>query len=253
MFDYSAPSNALAERIIVVTGAGDGIGRAAAMSYAALGATVILVGRTLNKLEAVYDAIVEQGSPTPAIYPCDLSRATEQDYDTMATTLEDEFGHLDGLLHNASLLGDRTPISQYEADTWQQVMQVNVNAGFMMTQALLPLLEASADASIIFTSSSVGNKGKAYWGAYSVSKFATEGMAQILAAELENISNIRVNTINPGATRTNMRAKAYPGEDPVVNFTPEEIMPVYHYLMGADSKGVTGQRFNAQAAGGPQG
>jgi len=251
MFDYQAPPQALAKRTILVTGAGAGIGRAAAICFATLGATVILVGRSTEKLEAVYDDIVERNLPTPAIYPCDLSRSKEEDYSEMATILENEFGKLDGLLHNASILGERTPISQYEASTWGNVMQVNVNAAFMMTQALLPLLEASKDASIVFTSSGVGTQGKAYWGAYSVSKFATEGMAQILAAELENISSIRVNIINPGATRTNMRAKAYPGEDPVSNPTPEDIMPVYQYLMGPDSQGTTGQRFDAQALSGP--
>ena len=253
MFDYTAPTSALANRTIVVTGAGAGIGRAAAKTYAALGATVVLMGRTEEKIETIYDEIANAGYPTPAIYPFDLSRAKEEDYDEMASILQAEFGHLHGLLHNASILGERTPLSQYEARTWRHVMHVNVNAAFMMTQALLPLLESSDDASVIFTSSSVGQQGKAYWGAYSVSKFATEGMAQVLAAELENISNIRVNTINPGATRTNMRAKAYPGEDPAINLAPEEIMSVYQYLMGPDSKGVTGQRFDAQALDGPQG
>ena len=251
MFDYKASADMLAQRTILVTGAGAGIGRTAAITYAALGATVILVGRSLEKLEHVYDEIEALELATAAIYPLDLNTATEADYDAMATTLAAEFGQLDGLLHNASILGERTPISQYEASTWQQVMQVNVNATFMLTQALLPLLEKSADAAIIFTSSGVGCRGKAYWGAYSVSKFATEGMAQILAAELENISNIRVNIINPGATRTNMRAKAYPGEDPATIPGPEDIMPIYHYLIGPDSKGVTGQRFDAQAEGAP--
>lgn len=251
MFDYQAPANCLAQRNIVVTGANAGIGRTAALTYAALGATVILVGRNVQQLESVYDEIETHGYPMPAIYPLDLLSATAEDYDAMATTLLTEFGHLDGLLHNASILGDRTPISHYEPHTWQQVMQVNVNATFMMTQALLPLLEKSADAAIIFTSSSVGYQGKAYWGAYSVSKFATEGLTQILAAELENISHIRVNVINPGATRTNMRAKAYPGEDPATVPTPEDIMPIYKYLMGPDSKGVTGQHFSAQGDGKP--
>ncbi|MDP6968156.1 MAG: YciK family oxidoreductase [Gammaproteobacteria bacterium] len=246
MFDYKAAANLLAQRTILVTGASSGIGRTAAITYAGLGATVILLGRSVEKLESVYDEIEALGLAQPAIYPIDLSSATAADYDAMAATLETEFGHLDGLLHNASILGERTPISQYEASTWQQVMQVNVNAAFMMTQALLPLLEKSADAAIIFTSSTVGYQGRAYWGAYSVSKFATEGMTQILAAELENISNIRVNVINPGATRTNMRAKAYPGEDPATIPTPEDIMPIYHYLMGPDSTGITGQHFAAQ-------
>ena len=246
MFPYQAPTNLLANRTILVTGAGAGIGACAAKAYAKLGATVILVGRTLAKLEAVYDDIIDAGGSTPAIYPIHLGTASEQDYQHMAEVINNEFDQLDGLLHNASILGDRTPISHYETSTWMQVMQTNVNAAFMMTQALLPLMEASPDASIVFTSSGVGNQGRAFWGAYSVSKFATEGLAQILADELENISNIRVNTINPGATCTNMRAKAFPGEDPNTNATPEDIMPLYTYLMGVDSKRVNGQRFDAQ-------
>ena len=175
-----------------------------------------------------------------------MRTATDENYIELAEILEGEFGSLDGLVHNASILGQRTPISNYESRTWQLVMHVNVTAPFMMTQALLPLLEISDDASIIFTSSSVGTQGKAYWGAYSVSKFATEGMAQVLSEETENTSKIRVNIINPGATRTNMRAQAYPGEDPALNLAPEDIMPTYQYLLGPDSIGVTGQRFNAQ-------
>jgi NAD(P)-dependent dehydrogenase (short-subunit alcohol dehydrogenase family) len=246
MLDYTAPEKLLKNRVILITGAGDGIGRAAAIDCARLGATVILLGRTLEKLEAVYDEIESAGHGQPAIYPLDLRTATDENYIELAEILEGEFGSLDGLVHNASILGQRTPISNYESRTWQLVMHVNVTAPFMMTQALLPLLEISDDASIIFTSSSVGTQGKAYWGAYSVSKFATEGMAQVLSEETENTSKIRVNIINPGATRTNMRAQAYPGEDPALNLAPEDIMPTYQYLLGPDSIGVTGQRFNAQ-------
>ncbi len=246
MFDYQAPEGLLNERIILVTGAGSGIGRAAALSFAEHGATVILLGRTEEKLEAVYDEIEAAGCPQPALIPFNLETATEQDYDNLAATLEQEFGRLDGILNNASLLGLRTPIEDYDPAVWQQVMQVNVNSAFMLTQSLLSLTETSADASIVFTSSSVGRKGKAYWGAYAVSKFATEGMAQVLADELEHLGNIRVNCINPGATRTNMRAAAYPGENPSSNPAAEDIMPVYLYLMGADSKGTNSQSLNAQ-------
>lgn len=246
MFEYKAPENLLQDRIILVTGAGAGIGRAAAHAYAAQGATVILVGRTLEKLEQVYDEIEAAGHPQPAIVPLNLESATEHEYLELANTLEQEFGRLDGLLHNASLLGLRTPIESYDPVVWNQVMQVNVTAGFMLTQALIPLLSQSEDASIIFTTSSVGRTGKAFWGAYGVSKFATEGLAQILAQELENTTHIRVNCINPGATRTQMRASAYPAENPETNPTPEQIMPLYLYLMGPDSKTVNGQSLDAQ-------
>lgn len=246
MFDYQAPSDLLAGRTILVTGAGAGIGRAAALAYAAHGATVILAGRTLKKLEAVYDEIEATGAPQPAIFPINLEGATPHDYESLAATIEEEFGRLDGLLNNASVLGVRTPIESYDPSIWDQVMQVNVNAQFYLTQALLPLLRQSDDAAILFTSSGVGRTGKAYWGAYSVSKFATEGLMQILADELENTSNIRVNCINPGATRTNMRATAYPAENPATLPTPEAIMPLYLYLMGPDAQGTHGQSLDAQ-------
>lgn len=244
--DYRAPSDLLAGKIILVTGAGDGIGKCAALSYAAHGATVILAGKTIAKLEAVYDEIENAGYTQAAIYPIHLGGAVMKDYLDMRNSLRDAFGRLDGLLHNASILGDRKPIAQTNSDEWQEVMQVNVNAQFMMTQALLPLLEASDDASVIFTSSSVGRKGRAYWGSYAVSKFATEGLMQILAEELANTSNIRVNSLNPGATNTAMRREAYPAEEPSTNPAPEDIMPAYLYLMGSDSHLVNGQALNAQ-------
>ncbi|WP_417534588.1 YciK family oxidoreductase [Marinobacterium stanieri] len=249
MFHYSAPTDLLQDRIILVTGAGDGIGRAAALAYAAHGATVILLGRTLEKLEAVYDEIEAAGHPQPAIVPMNLDSATEHDYIELSNKLYDEFGRLDGVLHNASLLGMRTPLENYDPITWDQVMRVNVNAPFLMTQTLLPLMQHSDDTSIVFTSSGVGRKGRAYWGAYAVSKFATEGMMEVLADELDNSPNIRVNAINPGATRTNMRAYAYPAEDPETNPTPADIMPLYLYLMGPDSRSVNGKSLDAQGEG----
>lgn len=244
--DYQAPSQLLRERIIFVTGAGDGIGRAASLAFAAHGATVILAGRTLAKLEAVYDSIAAAGYPQAVIQPLDLNGATEADYQQLADAIQEQFGRLDGLLHNASELGQRTPIANYQASTWQKVMQVNVNAQFLLTKTLLPALEQSADAAIVLTSSGVGRVGRAFWGAYAVSKFATEGFCQVLAAELEETTRIRVNCINPGATRTRMRAAAYPAEDPRTLKTPEQIMPAYLYLMGSGSSGVTGKSFNAQ-------
>ncbi len=245
MFEYTPPPALLAERVILITGAGDGIGRAAAKSFAAHGATVILLGRTISKLEAVYDEIEQAGHPQPAIYPMNLETATPNDYENLANTLETEFKRLDGLLHNAGILGTLTPLEHYDINLWYQVMQVNLNAPFLLTQACLGLMKRAKDASIVFTSSSVGRKGKAYWGAYSVSKFATEGFMQILADELEVNTAIRVNSINPGATRTAMRTAAYPGEDYKTLPLPETIMPLYLYLMGPESSEVNGQALNA--------
>ena len=246
MFNYTAPEQLLKNKTILVTGAGDGIGRTAALTYAKYGATVILLGRTATKLDAVYDEIEALGAPKAATLPFDLLSSGEAHYTDLTNIIDSEFGQLDGLLHNASILGMRTSLENYDPVTWESVMKVNVTASFQLTQALLPLLHRSPSASIIFTSSSVGKKGHAYWGAYSISKFATEGMMEILADELENTSNIRSNAINPGATRTAMRAAAYAGERLEKNPLPLDIMPLYLYLMGKDSLEVNGQSLNAQ-------
>ncbi len=244
--DYQAPDDLLRGRILLVTGAGDGIGKAAALTFARHGATVILLGRTISKLEKVYDEIEAAGGPQPAIFPLNFEGATLKDYHDMAETLDKEFGRLDGILHNAGLLGRITPFEQYNPELWEQVMQVNINGPIWMTQALLPLLRASEDASLVFTSSSVGRRGRAYWGAYAVSKFATEGFMEVLADELEHLGNVRANSLNPGATRTQMRKQAYPGELPENLRSPEEIMPTYLWLIGPDSKGHNGEQFDAQ-------
>lgn len=244
--DFIAEPQCLLGKIILVTGAGDGIGRAAALSYAQHGATVILLGRTVDKLEAVYDEIEAAGYPQAAIYPVHLRGAAMKDYEELANTIGREFGHLDGVLHNAGVLGQRRTLAQTTVDSWDEVLHVNLTAPFMMTQALLPMLAAAENASIILTSSSVGRKGRAFWGAYAVSKFGTEGMMQILADEEFELNNTRVNSINPGATQTVMRRTAYPGENPQDNPLPDVIMPLYLYLMSDASAAVNGQQFDAQ-------
>ena len=246
MFDYSARPDLLKGRVILVTGAGRGIGAAAAKTFAAHGATVLLLGKTEGNLNQLYDEIEAAGHPQPVVIPFNLETALPHQYDELAATIEAEFGRLDGLLHNAAIIGPRTPLEQLSGDHFMRVMQVNVNAMFMLTSTLLPLLKLSEDASVVFTSSSVGRKGRAYWGAYGVSKFATEGLMQTLADEVEGVAPVRANSVNPGATRTGMRAQAYPGENPASNPLPEAIMPVYLYLMGPDSRGVNGQAFDAQ-------
>ncbi len=238
--DYS-----LKGKVILVTGAGDGIGKEAALSFAKAGATVILLGRTVSKLESVYDEILAAGGAEPAIVPLDLKGATYTHYQGLCATIVEQFGHLDGLLHNASLLGVLSPFEHIDHGNWHDLMQVNVTAQFLMTQALMPALKKAEHASIVFTSSGVGRKGRAFWGPYSVSKFATEGLAQVMADEYEG-SNVRINVINPGATRTSMRARAYPAEDRSKLKTPAEIMPTYLYLMSDKSLDVNGQSLDAQ-------
>lgn len=239
--NYQPSPQALQGRVILVTGAGSGIGRAAALSFARHGATVLLLGRTLSKLEAVYDEIEKAGGAQPALLPLNLASASGSDYNQMAQMIETEIGRLDGILHNAAVLGPLTPLQMYDPDTWDDVMSVNLRAPFQLTQSLLPLLRQSPDASVLFTTSSVGRTARAFWGAYAVSKAGLENLSKILSDELANVSAIRFNCINPGATRTNMRAHAYPGENPLSLPTPEQIMTPYLFLMSEASKGVTGQ------------
>ena len=244
--DYQPATDLLKDRVILVTGAGDGIGRAAALGFAKLGAHVGLLGRTLSKLEAVYDEIVAGGYPQPDIAVMNLANAQGPDYLQLAESIGAEYGRLDGLLHNASILGQLTPIEHYDVALWTEVMHVNLTAPFVLTQVLLPLLKKSEDASIVFTSSGVGRIGRAYWGGYAVSKFGIEGLCQVLADETSEAGKIRVNCINPGRTRTAMRRSAYPAENPASLPAPEDILAPYFYLMGPDSRGMTGQSLDAQ-------
>lgn len=243
--DFQIHERSLADKVILVTGAGDGIGRVAALTYAKAGATVILLGRTVAKLESVYDEIIENGCPMPAIVPLDLKGAKLSDYEGLAGTIEDQYKRLDGILFNASVLGSLGPFGQIKESEYQEVMQVNVHSQFLMINALLPLLKQTKLASVVFTSSSVGRVGRAFWGTYAISKFATEGMMQVLADEHKN-STLRFNCINPGATRTNMRAKAYPAEQPESLKTPSEIMNSYVYFMSDISRGISGKSVDCQ-------
>jgi len=242
---YSPAPNLLADRVILVTGAGDGIGHAAALALARHGASVILLGRTAAKLEKVYDEIEHHGWPQAAILPLDLAQATPAHYEQAAQTVEREFGRLDGLLHNAADAGTLTPIEHYPPETWFRVIQVNLHAAWLLTRACLPLLGKSADARVLFTSADVGREGRAYWGAYGVSCFGLEGLMQILADELATEGRIRVNSLDPGSVRTGMRMRLYPAGDAEALPRPDDIMPAYLYLLGPDSRDVHGQALNA--------
>lgn len=242
---YQPQKNLLQNRIILVTGASDGIGREAALTYAEYGASVILIGRNEEKLKGVAQEIEAAGGTPAPWYTLDLLTCTPTLCQELAHRISTHYPRLDGVLHNAGLLGEVRPMDEQDPEIWQQVMQVNVNGTFFLTQALLPLLLKSESGSLVFTSSSVGREGRANWGAYAVSKFATEGMMQVLADEYQS-RHLRVNCINPGGTRTSMRASAFPTEDPLKLKTPADIMPLYLWLMGDDSRRKTGMTFDAQ-------
>jgi len=239
--DFVPSENCLDGKTILVTGAGDGIGRVAALTYARYGATVLLLGRTSSKLEYVYDEIESFGGKQPAMLPMNLEGATYAEMQKLENLIHREVGQLDGILHNAGMLGPLTPLEMYDVDMFAQVMKINFTATFMLTQALLPLLKDAPHGSIVFTSSSVGTHPRAFWGAYALSKQAVEGMSDIFTQETQNTTNLRFNCINPGGTRTNMRAHAYPGENPMSLKTPEDIMSAYVCLMSNESIGVRGQ------------
>jgi NAD(P)-dependent dehydrogenase (short-subunit alcohol dehydrogenase family) len=242
---YVAPPALLDGRVILVTGAGGGLGSVLAHACAVNGARIVLTGRNVRRLERAYDAIVGAGGSRPFIAPLDFERADASQYASLADAVRNEFGHLDGLVHAAALLGERAPIEHYDVVTWLKVMHVNVNAAFILTQALLPLLRLSQDASVIFATSGVSVQGRAYWGAYAASKFALEGLMQVLADETDT-TTVRVNSVNPGRMRTPMRARAYPGEDPASVPEPASVLAPFLWLLGPAGRGTTGRRFDAQ-------
>ena len=242
---YEAPADLLRDRVVLVTGATSGIGKAVARDLVVHGATVILHGRNAETLEALYQEFRPLGSE-PVVAQLDFAQAQGDAYQELTDQIETRFGRLDGLLHNAGVLGDRSPIEHYDIGVWQKVIHINLNAAFILTRCLLPLLRQSKDASVLFTTSGVGNQGRAYWGAYCCSKFGIEGLAQTLADELEG-TKIRVNCINPGATRTKMRHAAYPAEDPNTLPSPDTLSGAYLYLLGPESRDINGERFDVQA------
>ena len=243
---YVPSAGSHAGRIVLVTGASDGIGQALSLALARQGATVALLGRNQRKLTRTYDRIVADGGPQPALLPFNLETAAAAEYDALFDVLDREFGRLDGLAHLAGILGDLSPIEQYDVPTWCKVLHVNLTAAFLLTRTLLPLLRRTQDASIVFTSSTVGRIGRAYWGAYSASKFGTEGLMQVLAHEMAGTTRIRVNALNPGPTRTAMRRQAFPAEDADRLPEPGAVLAPYLYLLGPAGRDVSGASIDCQ-------
>lgn len=246
MFQYQAPANLLQDKTILVTGAGSGLGRAAALAYARHGASVILLGRNEKKLNAVYDEIEAAGGKQPAVMVLDLLKANDNDYQEVAETIGSEFGRLDGLLHSAGMLTPLLPLEFTPLESWDQVLRVNLTAPFALTRHCLPLLKLARQASVIFTSSTAGRKVYPFWGAYTIGKCALENMMELFHAELHSTSRVRVNTLNPGACATALRRVALPSEDPSTLPQPHELMSAYLYLMGDDSLLENGKQFSAQ-------
>ena len=231
------------DKIVLVTGANRGFGLAITMDLARAGATVIMLGRDLGSLEYAYDAVVDAGLTEPILYPLDLEGATPENYQELQDNILSQFGKLDGVVHNASILGAQMPIEQYDIKLWYSTLQINLSAPFMLTQFLIPALSKSNDARVIFMSSSVGREARAYWGAYSVSKFGIEGFAKTLSEELEK-THISVNTVNPGKMRTEMRRVAYPAEDSSKVPLPEEKSQAIVYLLSSLSPKINGEQLS---------
>lgn len=244
MKNYQPRPDLLREKVILVTGAGDGIGAVAAKTFAAYGATVVLLGRTVSKLEKVYDEIELSGGPQAAIYPLNLEGAGIKEYAELAQVIQSKLGQLNGILHNAAFTGDLTSIKLYDAALWQRVLQINLTAPFMLTQACLELLQSSTDPRIVFTTHRINS---AYWGAYSVAKAGIEQLMRILACEhAGDHRTVRVNAITPGEVKSPLLTRSFPGKDSRLYPGIENIMPAYLYLMSNDSDDLNGKILDGQ-------
>jgi NAD(P)-dependent dehydrogenase (short-subunit alcohol dehydrogenase family) len=239
--DYRPARDLLSDRVILVTGAGQGLGRAAALAFAAHGATVILHGRNIERLEQVYDDIEQAGGTQPAIFPLDLENAESSDFEALAQSIKLQLGRLDGILHNAALLAGLSPLSNQTLEQWQALLRVNLISPFALTRACFSLLKASADASVIMTSDTHGHAPAAYWGAFAIAKAGVEALVKIQAQEWEVVPHLRINTLIPGPVRSPQRARTHPGEEKLALRDPRDLIASYLYLIGPDSRTISGR------------
>jgi NAD(P)-dependent dehydrogenase (short-subunit alcohol dehydrogenase family) len=247
MKDYLPRPDLLAGRVILVTGASSGLGRAASLAFARHGATVALLARDADKLEAVYDEIVAAGGPEPAMFPYDLGAADDRSLETLAGTIAHHLKRLDGVLHSAHQFYSLTPLDLQTLEQWQTLMRVNLVTPFALTRACMPLLKQAPDASVIFTGETHGHQPKAYWGGYAVAKSGLETLTHIWADELSSDEALRINTLIPGQVATTLRSRTHPGLSPETLPSVDDLMPWYLYLMGEDSRQVSGQIIECQA------
>ena len=246
MKDYLPHSDLLAGRVILVTGASSGLGRAASLAYARHGATLALLARDADTLEAVYDEIVAAGGPEPAMFPYDLAAADDRSLETLAGTIAHHLQRLDGILHSAHQFYSLTPLELQTLEQWQTLMRVNLIAPFALTRACLPLLKQAPDASVIFTGETHGHHPAAYWGGYAVCKAGLETLTHIWSDELNADEALRMNTLIPGQVATTFSARTHPGLAPDSLPSVNDLMPWYLYLMGKDSRAVRGQIIECQ-------
>lgn len=239
--NYQPQPDCLKGRVILVTGAGSGLGREAAIAYARHGATVALLGRSETKLDAIYDEILAIDGPEPAMFPFDLEAADDSGFERLAGTISYHLKRLDGILHSAASFFSLTPLNQQTLAQWNSMLKVNLATPFALTRACLPMLEASPDASVIFTGETHGQKPAAYWGGYAVSKSGLGALTTIFGQELERLPNIRINTLIPGPVNSPLRRKTHPGEDPGSLPQPDDLLPWYLWLMGPDSRDTRGK------------
>lgn len=244
MDSWTPPDDLLKNRVVLITGAGNGIGRALSLASAGLGATVVLLDKHIPVLETLYDDIENSGGPQPAIYPMNLEGATLKDYNDLANTLDQEFGRLDGLVHNAAELGTLAPLAHHDVEQWYKTLQVNLTAPFLLTQSCLNLLCQAPDASVLFLSDQTGRQGKAYWGAYAAAKAGLENFMQVLADEMETNTPLRANSYDPGPVRTRLRRIAYPGEDSGKLAPPEAVITPCLYLLSEQAVHLTGGQYD---------
>jgi NAD(P)-dependent dehydrogenase (short-subunit alcohol dehydrogenase family) len=232
----------LSGKVALITGGSRGIGRAIAAAYAQEGAKVFICARVSADL---HQAITDIRSTGGEAHGRVGDKGDAAHVKAIVQGALEQFGKLDVLVNNASLLGPRVPIAEYPVSAWEDVVRVNLTGSFLMIQEALTIMIPQRSGSIINVSSGVGRSGKARWGAYAASKFGLEGLTQVLADEVREFG-IRVNTINPGPTRTEMRALAYPEEDPMTLPTPDQLVPVFVYLASDESSAVTSQALDAR-------
>ena len=235
MKDMNFDLNLLKNKNILITGASNGIGKSLSENLSKYGANVIMLSRNENALDAIYDSLKKKYQTNPCILKCDLENIDDEKSQEIANIISKNYQNLDSIIHNAAILEKMSDIESFDLQTWDKVMRINLTSAFILSKYLIPLMKSSTTPRIIFTTSSVGKKGKAFWGAYSVSKAGVNALSDILSDELESISNIKVFNFDPKATKTNMRAMAYPAEDPSANKNPDQLINYYLWMLSEKS------------------